>query len=454
MINTIIFSVLFFGGLIWFGLSVKRIIANIKLGKELDRSDKKGERFKLMTLVALGQKKMFKRPVPAILHLFIYLAFVITQIELIEIIIDGVSGNHRFFYTETEGFFKSFYTLALSTIEILSVLALVATFAFLARRNLLKVPRFTMSEMNGWPKLDGNIILYMEFILVICIFTMNGADEALYNEGYSHWNHGQGLAEQKGSFGFAVSSHLGPMIFGGMDTSTLLILERIGWWGHIIMVLVFMNYLPISKHFHIFLAFPNVFYANLKPKGRFNNMESVTNEVKLMFDPNADPYAAAPVDENATPQAFGAKDVNDLTWVNLLNAYTCTECGRCTSNCPANNTGKKLSPRKIMMDTRDRLEEYASFKKKNGADADDGKALLGDYITEEEIWACTSCNACVEACPVNIDPLSIIVDLRRYLVMEQSKVPTELAGMFSNIENNGAPWQFSPADRLKWAEED
>lgn len=443
MVSSIVFSVLFFGGLIWFGLNVKRIIANIKIGRDINRNDNKGERFKLMTLVALGQKKMFKRPIPAILHLFIYVAFIITQIELIEILIDGVSGNHRFFYPALGGFYK----LAISIIEVLSVLALVATFAFLARRNLLKVPRFTMSEMNGWPKLDGNLILYMEFLLVICIFTMNGADEALHLRGESH-------AAGQGGFGFAMSSWYGPLVFGGMETSTLHILERVGWWGHIIMVLTFMNYLPYSKHFHIFLAFPNVFYSNLFPKGKFNNMESVTNEVKLMFDPNADPYAAPPVDENAVHQAFGAKDVNDLTWVNLLNAYTCTECGRCTSNCPANNTGKKLSPRKIMMDTRDRLEEYAAFKKKNGADADDGKALLGDYITEEEVWACTSCNACVEACPVNIDPLAIIVDLRRYLVMEQSKVPTELAGMFSNIENNGAPWQFSQADRLKWVDED
>jgi len=448
MISSILFAILFLGGVVWFSLNVKKIISNIKLGRDIDRNDNKGERFKLMTLVALGQKKMFKRPIPAILHLFIYVAFVITQIELIEIIVDGFSGKHRFFYTIEPSFWKSLYTIAISTIEILSLLALVATFAFLARRNLLKIPRFTMNEMNGWPKLDGNIILYMEFLLVMFIFTMNGTDEALFNRGASHFMEGT-----SGSYNFAISSWVGPAVFGGMETSTLHILERVGWWGHIIMVLTFLNYLPFSKHFHILLAFPNVFYANLKPKGKFTNMEAVMNEVKLMFDPNADPYAASQVNENATPQAFGAKDVNDLTWVNLLNAYTCTECGRCTSECPANQTGKLLSPRKIMMDTRDRLVEYGEGKRKNGADYVDGKALLGDYISEEEIWACTSCNACVEACPVNIDPLSIIVDLRRYLVMEQSKVPTELAGMFSNIENNGAPWQFSQADRLKWAEE-
>ncbi len=444
MISSIIFSILLIGGFAWFGINIKRIAANINIGRDLDRSDNKMERLRLMTLVALGQKKMFKKPVPALLHTFIYVAFLMTQIELIEIIIDGFTGGHRFFYPMA----GDFYTIAISIIEILSVLALVATFAFLARRNLLKIPRFRMDEMTGWPKLDGNIILYMEFLLVIFIFTMNGTDEALHLRGESH-------AAGEGGFGFAMSSWYGPAIFGGMETGTLHILERVGWWGHIIMVLTFMNYLPYSKHFHIFLAFPNVFYANLKPKGRLTNMESVTNEVKLMFDPNADPYAAAPpTDPNVVPQAFGAKDVNDLTWMNLLNAYTCTECGRCTEQCPANQTGKLLSPRKIMMDTRDRLEEYATNKRKNGKDADDGKALLGDYITEEELWACTSCNACVEACPVNIDPLAIIVDLRRYLVMEQSKVPTELTGMFSNIENNGAPWQFAQADRLKWAEED
>lgn len=454
MISSIIFLVLFIGGITWFSLNVRKVIANINLGRDIDRSDKKGERFKLMALVALGQKKMFKRPIPALLHLTIYLAFVITQIELIEIIVDGVTGNHRFFFAEDPGFFQSLYKIAINTIEILSMLALIATFAFLARRNLLKIPRFTMSEMNGWPKLDGNIILYMEILLVIFIFTMNGTDEALYNAGYSHWNHGEGLVSQQGSYGFALSSIIGPAIFGGLEVGTLELLERIGWWGHLVMVLTFMNYLPYSKHFHIFLAFPNVFYANLKAKGGFNNMESVTNEVKLMFDPNADPYAAPPeADPNVVPQSFGAKDVKDLTWVNLLNAYTCTECGRCTSECPANQTGKLLSPRKIMMDTRDRLVEYGDGLRKNGKDHVDGKALLGDYITEEEIWACTSCNACVEACPVNIDPLAIIVDLRRYLVMEESKVPTELAGMFSNIENNGAPWQFAQADRLKWAEE-
>ncbi len=292
------------------------------------------------------------------------------------------------------------------------------------------------------------MILFMELILVTCIFTMNGADEAMYNAGAVHGHEGE-----VGSYGFTISSLFADSIFGGMSAESLGMLERIGWWGHIIMVFAFLNYLPYSKHFHIVLAFPNTYYSNLEKKGRLTNMESVTNEVKLMMDPTADPFAAPP--EGAPePQRFGAKDVTDLTWKNLLDSYTCTECGRCTSSCPANITGKLLSPRKIMMDTRDRLEEVGDNKRKHGADYDDGKSLLGDYISEEELWACTSCNACVQECPVNIDPLSIIVDLRRYLVMEESKVPSELTGMLTNIENNGAPWQFSPADRLNWANED
>jgi heterodisulfide reductase subunit C len=310
----------------------------------------------------------------------------------------------------------------------------------LARRNLLKIPRFHKDEMTGWPKLDGNIILYLEILLVFFIFTMNGADEALH------------IAEGKGSYGFAMSQWYGPMIFGGMETETLHLLERIGWWGHLTMVLVFMNYLPYSKHFHIFLAFPNVWYSNLEAKGRLSNMEAVTNEVKMMFDPEADPYAA-PAEPVGEPQTFGVKDVTDLPWTSLLQAYTCTECGRCTDNCPANQTGKLLSPRKIMMDTRDRMVELGDYKRKNGKDKVDEKTLIHDYISPEELWACTTCNACVDACPVNIDPMAIIVDLRRYLVMEESKAPSELTGMFSNIENNGAVWQFPAADRLKWKDE-
>ncbi len=443
MVSSIVFAVICLAGFAFFFWNISKIRSNIFLGREVNRSDNKAERWKTMALVALGQKKMFSRPIPALLHLAIYAAFVITQIELIEIIIDGVSGHHRFF----RGGLGGFYTFMISFIEILSVLALIATIIFLIRRNVTKVKRLNMTELNGWPRNDANLILTMEIILVSCIFTMNGADEVLYNQGLSH---AANLGDQ--SMSFTISQWLGPALFGGMSAETLHVLERIGWWGHILMVFAFLNYLPYSKHFHIVLAFPNTYYSNLEAKGRLTNMAAVTNEVKLMMDPSADPYAT-PAEGAAEPQRFGAKDVTDLTWKSLLDAYTCTECGRCTSACPANQTGKLLSPRKIMMDTRDRLTEIGDAKRKNGQDFEDGKSLLGNYITEEEIWACTSCNACVQECPVNIDPLSIIIDLRRYLVMEESKVPTELAGMLTNIENNGAPWQFAQTDRLNWKDE-
>lgn len=439
----ILFAILLSAGVGFFAYNAWKVRYNILLGQDIDRSDRKGERIKTMLLVAFGQKKMFSRPIPALLHLALYVAFIITQIELIEIAIDGLSGNHRFFYFKLGGF----YTFMISFIEVLSVLAFLATLAFLARRNLLKLPRFTMKELMGWPTKDANFILLMEIVLICCIFSMNGADEVLYSRGGSH------VAFAKGHFDFAISSCLGPMLFENLSIDTLHVIERIGWWGHIMMVFAFLNYLPYSKHFHILLAFPNTYFSNLEQKGKFTNMESVTNEVKLMLDPTADPYAA-PANPDEAPKRFGAKDVTDLTWKNLLDAYTCTECGRCTSSCPANITGKLLSPRKIMMDTRDRLVEVGENFRSHGKGYDDGKSLIGDYITEEEIWACTSCNACVQECPVNIDPLSIIVDLRRYLVMEESKVPSELAGMLTNIENNGAPWQFAQTERLNWANED
>ena len=438
MISSIAFILLFSAGVGFFAWNVNKIRFNILLGRDIDRKDNPSERWKTMLLVAFGQKKMFTRPIAALLHLFLYVAFVITQIELIEIVADGITGEHRLFRNSLGGF----YTFMISFIEILSVLAFIGTIFFLARRNLIKLPRLNMTELKGWPMKDANLILIMEIVLIACIFTMNGADEAALN------------LKSQTSYGFAISQFVGPIFFGGMnDLHVIHVIEQIGWWGHLIMVLLFLNYLPYSKHFHILLAFPNTYYSNLEKKGKFSNMESVTNEVKLMLDPSADPFAAQPSSADA-PQRFGAKDVIDLTWKNLLDAYTCTECGRCTSSCPANITGKKLSPRKIMMDTRDRLTELGEVIRKNGKDYQDGKSLLGDYISEEEIWACTSCNACVQECPVNIDPLSIIVDLRRYLVMEESKMPTELTGMLTNIENNGAPWQFSPNDRLNWANEE
>ena len=442
MIGQLLFIVLMVVGFGFFSFNISKIRKNISLGKPLDRSDDKAKRIKTTLLVALGQKKMFQRIVPALLHLFIYVAFLFTSTELIEIIADGISGSHRFFFNKLGWI----YVLLISTIEVLSVLAFVSTLYFLARRNLLQVPRFKMSEMTGWPKLDGNIILYLEIVLLVCVFTMNGADEALFLQGKSH-------IAGSGSFGFLISSFTAPYFFNYFDVETLIVLERLGWWGHILVVFGFLNYLPYSKHFHIVMAFPNTYFSNLNNKGAFNNLSTVKDEVLKMFDPSLDPYATPAEGEESIPDRFGAKDVEDLTWKSLMDAYTCTECGRCTSACPASQTGKLLSPRKIIMDTRDRLEEVGANKRINGPDFKDNKSLLGDYISEEEIWACTSCNACVQECPVSIDPLSIIIDLRRYLVMEESKVPSELAGMLTNIENNGAPWQFAQADRNKWVDE-
>lgn len=441
LISIIIFALILIGGISFFTWNARIILQNIKMGRSIDRSDNKKKRWKAMFLIALGQKKMFKRPLPALLHLCIYAAFVITQIELIEIIVDGLLGTHRIFRPELGGF----YTFMISLIEILSVLAFIATIAFLSRRNLIKVPRLNMKEMMGWPKLDGNLILILEFLLICFIFMMNGADQVLYSRGLSH---AENLGD--GSFHFAVSQFIGPLFFGGLNEGSLHLIERIGWWGHILVVFSFLNYLPYSKHLHILLAFPNTYFKNLKPKGQFTNLEAVKKEVAMMMDPDADPYAATESEEE--PVRFGAKDVEDLSWKHLLDAYSCTECGRCTAVCPANQTGKLLSPRKIMMDTRDRLVEKGKGIRANGKDYEDGKDLHS-YISQEELWACTTCNACVEACPVTIDPLSIIMELRRYSVMEESKVPTDLAGMLTSIENNGAPWQFSPDDRLNWKDE-
>ena len=440
MISSIIFTIIFIISGTFFFINAKKIRRNILLGKDISINDNKIERLKTMLLVAFGQKKMFNRPIPAILHLFLYVAFVITQIELIEIIFDGISGSHRAFRPAL----GSFYTFMVSLIEVLSVLAFIGTIAFLARRNLLKIPRLVKNELNGWPKLDANLILIAEIVLICFIFMMNGADEVLYSKGLSH-----ATPLNDNSFNFSISKYIGPLLYGSMPEAGLHMIERIGWWGHLCMVFAFLNYLPFSKHLHVILAFPNTYFSNLKSKGSFTNLFEVTDVVKPNFDTAYQPV----LDPNAAIK-FGVKDVTDLTWKNLLDAYSCTECGRCTSVCPQNITGKTLSPRKIMMDTRDRLVEVGkNIDSNKGTFIDDGKTLLGDYISSEEIWACNTCNACVQECPINIDPLSIIVGMRQQLVLEQSSAPTELNGMFSNLENNGAPWQFSPADRANWINE-
>lgn len=435
------------GGL--FSKNVLRIVRNIRLGKKLKRNDRSAERWKLMTRVALGQSKMVVRPVAGIMHLFVYVGFVIINIEILEIVLDGIFVTHRLFAPLLG---ESLYYFLINSFEILALLVIVGCVVFLIRRNTLKLNRFHKPEMKSWPTTDANLILIFEILLMGAFLTMNAADSVLMQyadlgglpEDLMHY------AALSGHDGFIVSQWLTGLLPNGAHQ--LASIERFTWWFHIVGILAFANYLPYSKHFHILLAFPNVWYSNLNAKGQFNNIEAVTNEVKMMLDPSADPYAAPPADAPA-PERFGAKDVTDLSWKSLMDAYTCTECGRCTDECPANKTGKLLSPRKIMMDTRDRLEEIGDAVAKEGKEFDDGKSLLGDYITEEELWACTTCNACVQACPVNIDPLTIIVDLRRYLIMEESKSPESITAMFNNTENNGAPWAFSQADRAKWMEE-
>ncbi|WP_447637169.1 4Fe-4S dicluster domain-containing protein [Flavobacterium microcysteis] len=438
-IDNILFAVLLAVGFGYFISNVKKLIRNIKLGQDVDRSDNKSERWANMARIALGQSKMVRRPVAGILHIIVYVGFVIINIELLEIIIDGLFGTHRVF-----AFMGTAYNILIGSFEILAILVLVAVIAFLIRRNIIKLKRFIHSDLKGWPKSDANYILYFEIVMMSLFLLMNASDLALQHRGAPHFI-------QAGSF--PISQFITP-IFSGISTDTLIILERVFWWMHIAGILTFMNYLYFSKHLHILLAFPNTYFADLNPLGKFNNLESVTKEVKLMMDPNADPFAAPPADADAAPAKFGASDVQDLNWVQLLNAYTCTECGRCTSSCPANLTGKKLSPRKIMMDTRDRAEEVGrNIDANKGVFVPDNKTLLNDYITAEELWACTSCNACVEECPVNISPLSIIMDMRRYLVMEQSAAPMSLNAMMTNVENNGAPWQYSQQDRLNWKNE-
>lgn len=440
-LGNVFFLILLIAGFGLFGKSLLKIYRNIRLGREINRSDRKSERWETMARVAMGQSRMTARPVAGVLHLFVYVGFVIINIELIEIIVDGIFGTHRFLSTI---FGHTFYNFFTATLEVLALLVIVGVVLFFIRRNFYGVKRLTMKELFGWPKNDANWILIIEFALMIAFFTMNSSDFILQQGG---------VLAAHGSFPISEMTLVPFLEIFSFDNGFLVFVERGAWWLHFVGILFFMNYLYYSKHLHIILAFPSTWYANLDLYGKFNNLESVTKEIKLMMDPNADPYAAPVEGAEEAPSKFGAEDVFDLNQVQLLNAYSCTECGRCTSVCPANITGKKLSPRAILMKTRDRLEEVGRNIDKNGKFEDDGKKLLNDYITKEELWACTTCNACTQACPILLDPLSIIFEMRRFLVMEQSAAPQELNLMMTNVENNAAPWQYNQADRLNWAKD-
>lgn len=430
-IEQFIFVIVLGVALYFFIKKIKQIRRNIFLGKDETINDQKARRWKIMTKVALGQSKMVVRPVAGFFHILIYIGFILINIEVLEILIDGVAGTHR-----SLSFLGSVYDTAIGFFEILAVLVFIACIVFLARRFIVKIPRFHSPEMKGWATQDATYILLIEIVLMVALLKMNAVDQLLQSRGADHY-------AAAGSF--PVSQYL-TGFFTHYDTSTLIVFERIFWWFHILGILFFLNYVPYSKHLHIFLAFPNTWYSRLSPAGEFQNMPEITNEVYMMLDPSkADPNMPP-------PEKFGVNDVTDLSWKNLLDAYSCTECGRCTSSCPANITGKKLSPRKIMMDTRDRLEELGKAKDKNGSDYHDGKSLH-DLISQEELLACTTCNACVEACPININPVEIIFGMRQYQTLEKSAMPSEWAMMNSNIENNQAPWQFSPTDRANWSKE-
>jgi ferredoxin len=404
---------------------------NILLGRDVTPDGDSSQRWSTMARVALGQGKMFTRPLAAIMHLIIYAGFIIINIELLEIVLDGLTGHHRMF-----AFLGGFYNFLIASFEVLAFLVVVACVVFLARRNVIKLQRFWMREMTDWPRTDANLILVVEVLLMSAFLSMNACDSILQSRAVEHY-------VSAGSF--PISTFLVPL-FDGFSDNGLILIERGCWWFHIIGIFAFIVYVTYSKHLHIILAFPNTYFSKLQPAGSVDNLQSVTNEVKLMLDPSLPPPPS-----DGTPTRFGAKDVFDLSWVNLMNAYSCTECGRCTAECPANQTGKLLSPRKIMMDTRDRLEEVGKkIDTCGGTWQHDGKTLLRDYISEEELWACTTCNACTNACPININPLEIIIDLRRYLIMEESKSPESITVMFNNIENNGAPWAMSAADRANW----
>lgn len=434
-IDNILFVTVLILTIFLFSNNFKKILNNIRLGRAENRSDKPTLRLKNMFRVAFGQGKMISRPIAGILHLVVYIGFIIINIELLEIIVDGIFGTHRIF----SQYFPEFYNILIGSFEILALLVLISVIIFWIRRNILKIKRFLKDEMRGWPKLDADLILYFEIILMSLFLTMNGADYTIqlnYPENDIYVRAGS----------FPVSQFLVP-IFQDFSLNHLMLIERISWWLHILGIFIFLNYLYYSKHLHILLAFPNTYYANLESKGKFKNINTITSEVKLMLDDNNN-YED---NDGSEIETFGASDVTELSWIQLLNAYSCTECGRCTSECPANLSGKKLSPRKIMMDTRDRLTEFSKNIKLNSKEySGDGKKLLGDYISNEEIWACTSCNACVEACPIDIDPLSIIMSMRQYLVLEKSAAPQDLNNMMNNIENNGAPWPFNQQDRTNW----
>lgn len=428
--------VLISGLAVWlFAKNIVQIKKNILLGKEEDLSDHASLRWKNVLLLAFGQKKMFRNPLVAFLHLIVYAGFIIINIEVLEIVLDGLLGTHRLFLKPL----GSLYPLLINCFEILALLVIISCAVFLIRRNIIKLRRFISKDLDGWPRSDANYILFTEIILMSLFLTMNATDRSLQLQGAAHYL-------DTGSF--IVSGKLVPL-FQHLSQGTLIGIERTCWWLHIIGIFAFLNYLPYSKHLHILLAFPNAYYASLKPMGEIQNMENVQNEVKYMMQPELTPPASG----EPASMKFGAKDVFDLSWKSLLDAYSCTECGRCSAACPANQTGKLLSPRKIMMATRDRLEEVEKNIKANGSFKDDGKTLLHQYISTEELRACTTCQACVQECPVSISPLQIILELRRNLIMEESNAPQEWNGMFSNIENNFAPWKFSPDERDKWAKE-
>lgn len=433
ILQQILFAICLGSATWFFSKKVREIRRNILLGTDEDLTDRRAERWRNLLLLAFGQKKMFKNPLVALLHLFIYVGFVIINLEVLEIVLDGLLGSHRLFL-EPLG---AFYTFLINSFEVLAATVLIACVIFLSRRNILKLKRFMSNDLKGWPRTDANNILITEIVLMSLFLLMNATDRALQLNNAEHY-HITGDFMISGLFTGYLQS---------LPVNTLVMIERTAWWLHILGILAFLNYLPWSKHLHILLAFPNAWYARLTSTGEMTNMESVQNEVKYMMQPELAPADATP------PSKFGAKDVTDLSWKSLLDAYSCTECGRCSAACPANSTGKLLSPRKIMMSTRDRLEEVGRNINANGTFVDDGKKLLNDYITVEELRACTTCNACVEECPVSISPLSIILELRRSLIMEDSNAPGEWNAMFSNIENNFAPWKFSPDERDKWAEE-